>query len=88
MTFVNARQYDLLRRIESGIKSRIEKQRSERGRRHKEKQEQILKEIRAKRQEHKAKKKPLSKYANRKGPRTRAAMTGAAVRSRMEPRRI
>lgn len=27
VTFVNARQYDLLRRIESGIKSRIEKQR-------------------------------------------------------------
>ena len=80
VTFVNARQYDLLRRIESGIKSRIEKQRSERGRRHKEKQEQILKEIRAKRQEHKAKKKPLSKYANRKG----AAHKGRNDRSRRQ----
>lgn len=79
VTFVNARQYDLLRRIESGIKSRIEKQRSERGRRHKEKQEQILKEIRAKRQEHKAKK-PLSKYANRKG----AAHKGRNDRSRRQ----
>ncbi|RGS71322.1 DEAD/DEAH box helicase [Mitsuokella sp. AF21-1AC] len=80
VTFVNARQYDLLRRIESGIKSRIEKQRSERGRRHKEKQEQILKEIRDKRQEHKAKKKPLSKYANRKG----AAHKGRNDRSRRQ----
>ena len=30
VTFVNARQYDLLRRIEAGIQSRIKKQRSER----------------------------------------------------------
>ena len=80
VTFVNARQYDLLRRIESGIKGRIAKQRSERGRRHKEKQEQILKEIRAKRQEHKEKKKPLSKYANRKG----AAHKGRNDRSRRQ----
>lgn len=80
VTFVNARQYDLLRRIESGIKSRIEKQRSERGRRHKEKQEQILKEIREKREEKKAKRKPLSKYANRKG----ASHKGRNDRSRQK----
>lgn len=66
ITFVNARQYDLLRRIEAGIKNRIKKEHSERHQKHKEKQSKILKEIREKREEHK-KKKPLSKYANRKG---------------------
>ena len=80
ITFVNARQYDLLRRIEGGIKDRIRKQRSERGRRHKEKQEQILKEIREKREEKKAKRKPLSKYANRKG----ASHKGRNDRSRRQ----
>ena len=80
ITFVNARQYDLLRRIEGGIKDRIRKQRSERGRRHKEKQEKILKEIREKREEKKAKRKPLSKYANRKG----AAHKGRNDRSRRQ----
>ena len=83
ITFVNARQYDLLRRIESGIKDRIRKQRSERGRRHKEKQEQILKEIREKRAEKKAQRKPLSKYANRKG----ASHKGRNDRSRRQKAR-
>lgn len=67
ITFVNARQYDFLRRIEAGIRSRIRKEHSERHRRHKEKQEKILQEIREKRQAKKKKTKPLSKYANRKG---------------------
>ncbi|WP_442766218.1 DEAD/DEAH box helicase [Mitsuokella multacida] len=80
ITFVNARRYDLLRRIQGGIKDRIRKQRSERGRRHKEKQEQILKEIREKREEKKAKRKPLSKYANRKG----ASHKGRNDRSRRQ----
>lgn len=67
VTFVNARQYDLLRRIESGIKNRIRKEYSERHHKHQEKQAKILKEIREKREEKKKKAKPLSKYANRKG---------------------
>ena len=67
VTFVNARQYDLLRRIESGIKNRIRKEHSERHHRRQEKQAKILQEIREKREEKKKKSKPLSKYANRKG---------------------
>lgn len=67
VTFVNARQYDLLRRIETGIKNRIRKEHSERHHKHQEKQAQILQEIRKKREEKKKKAKPLSKYANRKG---------------------
>ncbi len=67
VTFVNARQYDLLRRIESGIKNRIRKEHSERHHRRQEKQAKILQEIREKRDEKKKKSKPLSKYANRKG---------------------
>ncbi len=67
VTFVNARQYDLLRRIETGIKNRIRKEHSERHHKHQEKQAQILQKIRKKREEKKKKAKPLSKYANRKG---------------------
>ncbi|MBQ1890440.1 MAG: DEAD/DEAH box helicase [Selenomonas sp.] len=67
VTFVNARQYDLLRRIESGIKNHIRKEHSERHHRRQEKQAKILQEIREKREEKKKKSKPLSKYANRKG---------------------
>ncbi|TYZ21640.1 DEAD/DEAH box helicase [Selenomonas ruminis] len=67
VTFVNARQYDLLRRIETGIKNRIRKEHSERHHKHQEKQAKILQEIRQKREEKKKKAKPLSKYANRKG---------------------
>ncbi len=80
VTFVNARQYDLLRRIESGIRGRIRKEMSERGRRHKEKQAKILQEIREKREEQKKKRKPLSKYANRKG----SAHKGRNDRSRRQ----
>ena len=67
ITFVNARQYDLLRRIETGIKNRIRKAHSEQHKKHKEKQAKILQEIRQKRDDKKKKVKPLSKYANRKG---------------------
>ena len=80
VTFVNARQYDLLRRIESGIKSRIRKAHAERHKKHVEKQQKILQEIRAKEAEHKKKKKPLSKYANRKG----ASHKGRNTRSRRQ----
>ena len=85
ITFVNARQYELLRRIETGIKERIRKQRSERSN-HKEKQEKILKEIKEQREAQQPKKKPLSKYANRKGAshkgrngRSRRAKPGKTV---------
>ena len=80
VTFVNARQYDLLRRIESGIRSRIRKAHAERHQKHVAKQQKILQEIRAKEAEHKKKKKPLSKYANRKG----AAHKGRNTRSRRQ----
>ena len=77
ITFVNARQYELLRRIEAGIKERIQKQRSGRSG-HKEKREKILKEIKEQREAQQKQKKPLSKYANRKG----AAHKGRNGRSR------
>ena len=77
ITFVNARQYELRRRIEAGIKERIQKQRSGRSG-HKEKQEKILKEIKEQREAQQKQKKPLSKYANRKG----AAHKGRNGRSR------
>lgn len=78
ITFVNARQYDLLRRIEAGIKERIRKQRSEHGQKREIRQEKFLKEMRAQREAQQAKRKPLSKYANRKG----AAHKGRNGRSR------
>ena len=77
ITFVNARQYELLRRIEAGIKERIQKHRSGRSG-HKEKREKILKEIKEQREAQQKQKKPLSKYANRKG----AAHKGRNGRSR------
>lgn len=68
VTFVNARQYDLLRKIEQGIQSRIEKKLTERSQKQREKRIKIQKQILKEREEEKAKKaKPLSKYANRKG---------------------
>ena len=89
VTFVNARQYDLLRRIEAGIKDRIRKEHSERHHKHQEKQAKILKEIREKREEKKKKSRPLSKYANRKGSahkgrndRSRRARTKSNMGSR------
>ena len=72
VTFVNARQYELLRRIEAGIKSRIKNENSERHQQHKEKQEKILKDIRAKEQAKKGGKakaagKSSSKFTKTKG---------------------
>ena len=69
--------HELLRRIEAGIKERIQKQRSGRSG-HKEKQEKILKEIKEQSEVQQKQKKPLSKYANRKG----AAHKGRNGRSR------
>ena len=67
ITFVNARQYDQLRRIEAGIKARIAKAHAERHRRHVAKQEKIKAQLAEERCEKQPKRKPLSKYANRKG---------------------
>ena len=82
VTFVNARQYSLLRRIEAGIKSRIKKQVSERSLAHARKQERIREEISKERKEKQAsqQKKSLSRYANRKG----AAHKGRNDRSRRQ----
>lgn len=68
ITFVNARQYDQLRRIESGIKNRIEKKRSTRSREKAKAREKIREKVLKERAEAKKKAaKPLSKYADRKG---------------------
>lgn len=67
ITFVNARQYTQLRRIEAGIKARIEKAHAERHRQHEEKQAKIKAQIAQERRAQQSAKKPLSKYANRKG---------------------
>ena len=66
ITFVNARQYDKLRRIEADIQTRIRKQKSERSHL-KEKQREEKKEKFFAEKNAGEKKKPLSKYANRKG---------------------
>ncbi len=81
ITFVNARQYDILRRIESGIRARIEKRRSERSRQHTIKQAKLREQaLRERKQEREKKAKPLSKYANRKG----ASHKGRNLRSRRQ----
>ena len=67
ITFVNARQYTQLRRIEAGIKARIEKAHAERHRQYEEKQAKIKAQIVQERRAQQPAKKPLSKYANRKG---------------------
>ena len=68
ITFVNARQYDQLRRIESGIKSRIERARSTRSREKAKAREKIREKALKERAEAKKKTaKSLSKYADRKG---------------------
>ncbi|MCI6232820.1 MAG: DEAD/DEAH box helicase [Selenomonas sp.] len=68
ITFVNARQYTQLRRIEAGIKARIEKAHAGRHKKHAEKQAVMKAKVLEERQkEHAKKAKPLSKYANRKG---------------------
>ncbi len=78
ITFVEARQYEQLRRIEAGLKIRIDKQKSARSRQ----KEKIHAEQRAKqlKEQHKNAK-PLSKYANRKG----AEHKGTNPRSRRNP---
>ncbi len=77
ITFVNARQYDRLRQIEAGIQTRIQKQKSERSgqkvKQREEKKEKFFAEKNAGKN-----KKPLSKYANRKG----AEHKGRNARSR------
>ena len=83
ITFVNARQYDQLRRIEAGIKSRIAKQRSTRSREQaKARAEARAKALRERAEEKKKEAKPLSKYANRKG----AEHKGRNPRSRRNPK--
>ena len=81
VTFVNARQYEILRRIESGIRARIEKRRSERSRQRMIRQAKYKEEALNERREAREKKaKPLSKYANRKG----ASHKGRNFRSRRQ----
>ncbi|MBR1552942.1 MAG: DEAD/DEAH box helicase [Schwartzia sp.] len=83
VTFVNARQYDQLRRIEAGIKSRIAKQRSSRSiAQAKARAAARAKVLKAREEEKKKGAKPLSKYANRKG----AEHKGRNPRSRRNPR--
>ncbi len=68
VTFVNARQYEQLRRIEAGIKNRIDKERSMRRQQKARAREQLREKVLQKEKtEQKKKAKPLSKYANRKG---------------------
>ena len=68
VTFVNARQYEQLRRIEAGIKNRIDKERSMRKQQKAKAREQIRdKVLQKEKAEQKKKAKPLSKYANCKG---------------------
>lgn len=83
VTFVNARQYDQLRRIEAGIKSRIAKQRSTRSHEQaKARAEARARVLRERAEEKKKESKPLSKYANRKG----AEHKGRNPRSRRNPK--
>jgi len=78
ITFVNARQYEILRRIEAGIRARIEKKHSDRHKRHAEKQAKMKAQALQEKKLSRKKPKPLSKYANRKG----AAHKGRNLRSR------
>lgn len=82
VTFVNARQYDQLRRIEAGVKSRITKLRSSRTREKAKAREQFrAKALKARAEEKKTTEKSLSKYAGRKG----ASHKGRNPRSRRNP---
>jgi ATP-dependent RNA helicase DeaD len=69
ITFVNARQYNILRRIEAGIKNHIAKDISGRSLASRIKREKREKELAMKRQqaEKQQAKQAKSKYANRKG---------------------
>lgn len=80
ITFVNARQYTMLRKIEAGIKNHIQKDMSGRSLASRLKREKHEKEQAAKRaqEEKKQAKQAKSKYANRKG----AAHKGRNTRSR------
>ncbi len=81
VTFVNARQHDALRRIEAGIRSRIEKERTERSQERAKKQAAFrAKAIRERKAEQEGQSRPLSKYANRKG----ASHRGRNDRSRRQ----
>ncbi len=82
VTFVNARQYDQLRRIEAGIKRRILKNRSARSREKAKVREQFrVKALKTQDGEKQKNTAPLSKYANRKG----AGHKGRNPRSRRNP---
>ena len=82
ITFVNARQYDLLRRIENGIKGHIEKLRSARScEKAKAREKMREKALRERVQAKEKSVKPLSKYADRKG----AKHKGRNLRSRRKP---
>lgn len=80
ITFVNARQYTMLRKIEAGIKNHIQKDVSSRSLASRLKREKREKEQAAKRaqEEKRQAKQAKSKYANRKG----AAHKGRNTRSR------
>ena len=81
VTFVNARQYTMLRKIEAGIKARITKEKSERSHRREKTQEKIREKLQKERKAEREKKSiPLSKYANRKG----ASHKGRNDRSRRQ----
>ena len=81
VTFVNARQYALLRKIEAGIRARIDKEVSERSRERAKKREAYRKKaLQEKKKEEGKKAVPLSKYANRKG----ASHKGRNDRSRRQ----
>ena len=69
ITFVNARQYNMLRKIEAGIKNHIEKDVSGRSLATRLRRERLERSIALKRQqeEKKQQKQAKSKYANRKG---------------------
>lgn len=77
VTFVNARQYTLLRKIEAGIRERISKETSERAKKQARIHEKILRERKAEKEK---KSRPLSRYANRKG----ASHRGRNDRSRRQ----
>ena len=80
VTFVNARQYTMLRKIEAGIQARIVKERSTRRHERKKARENIREKIVTERKAEKEKRVPLSKYANRKG----ASHKGRNDRSRRQ----
>ena len=83
VTFVTGNQYELLRRIEAGLKGRICRANAARKEKREAKRERAVKLAKGSRERTEgkgAKKKPLSKYANRKG----ASHKGRNGRSRRE----